>query len=147
MGKAAPDRATIADLVMRDMRDGRVQQRMRCHQPLVVFDVAPAYERAEPEAVAADGNIAEPGQPPQIDQQARVRQAEGENRHQALSPGDDRRLGVRREQVDCFAKGTGGLVIEKRGVHCYSSRDKIEPEAICTPSVRESAERVASKTV
>src|SRR5262249_14608010 len=60
MGKAAPDRATVADLVMRDMRDGRVQQRMRCRQPLIVLDVAPAYERAEPQAVIADGNIAEP---------------------------------------------------------------------------------------
>jgi hypothetical protein len=50
---------------------------------VVVLDVTPAYERAEPEAVIADGNIAEPGQPPQIDQQARGRQAEGENRRQA----------------------------------------------------------------
>jgi hypothetical protein len=49
--------------------------------------------------VIADGNIGEPGQPPQIDQQARGRQAEGEKRHQALSPGDDERLGVRRERV------------------------------------------------
>jgi len=29
MGKTAPDRATVADLVMRDLRDGRVQQPMR----------------------------------------------------------------------------------------------------------------------
>jgi hypothetical protein len=101
MGKTAPDRATVADLVMRDMRDTCVQQRMRRRQPLIVLDVAPAYERAEPEAVIADGNITEPGQPPQIDPRARGRQAEGENRHQALSPGDDERLGVRREQVDC----------------------------------------------
>jgi hypothetical protein len=33
-------------------------------------------------------------QPPQIDQQAWGRQAEGENRHQALSSGDDDCLGV-----------------------------------------------------
>ena len=45
MGKATPDRATVADLVMRDMRDGRVQQRMRRHQPLIVLNVAPASER------------------------------------------------------------------------------------------------------
>jgi hypothetical protein len=66
MGKTAPDRATVADLVMRDVRDGRVQQRMRRHQPLIVLDVAPADERAEPQAVIADGDIAEPGQPPEI---------------------------------------------------------------------------------
>ena len=29
MGKTAPDRATVADLVMRDLRDGRVQQPIR----------------------------------------------------------------------------------------------------------------------
>jgi hypothetical protein len=79
---------------MRDMRYGRAQQRMRRRQPLIVLDVAPAYQRAEPEAVIADGDIAEPGQPPQIDQQAWGRQAEGENRHQALSSGDDDCLGV-----------------------------------------------------
>jgi hypothetical protein len=45
----------------RDMRDGRLQQRMRRHQPLIVLNIAPAYERAEPETVIADGNIAEPG--------------------------------------------------------------------------------------
>ena len=45
MGKTAPERATVADLVMRDMRHGRVQQRMRRHQPLIVLNVAPAYER------------------------------------------------------------------------------------------------------
>src|SRR5262245_38461645 len=112
-------------------------------QPLIVFDVAPAYERAEPEAAIADSDFPKPGQPPQIDQQAWGRQAEGENRYQALSPGDDERLGVRSEQVDRFAKGAGSLVIEGRGFHCYSLRGKTEPGAICTPSVRESAEGAA----
>jgi len=46
---------------MRDMGDGRAQQRMRRRQPLNVLDIAPAYERAEPEAIIADGNIAEAG--------------------------------------------------------------------------------------
>jgi hypothetical protein len=72
---------------------------------------------------AADFNIAKPGQPPQVDQQARGRQAEGENRHQALSPGDDDRFRVRREKVNGLAKGAGGLVIEGRGFHCYTSRE------------------------
>jgi hypothetical protein len=69
---------------------------------VIVLDVASTDESAEPEGVIADGDIAEPGQPPQIDQQTRRRQAEGENRHQALSSGDDERLGVKREQVDCL---------------------------------------------
>src|SRR5262249_35490467 len=141
MGKTAPDRAPVADLVMRDMRDRRVQQRMRRRQPLIVLDVVPAYERAEPEAVIADGNIAEPRQPPQIDQQARGRQAEGENRNQGLSPGDDERLGVRRHWVDCFEKSAGSLVIKWRGFHCDAPRGKTEPGAICTPGVFESRVR------
>jgi hypothetical protein len=61
MGKTASDRAAVADLVMRDLRDGRVQQRMRRRQPLIVLNIAPTYERAEPETVIADGDIAEPG--------------------------------------------------------------------------------------
>ena len=60
MGKTATDRATFADLVMRDMHDGRVHQRMRRRQPPVVLDVAPAYKRADPKSVIADGNIPEP---------------------------------------------------------------------------------------
>src|SRR6202040_1429913 len=63
MGKATPDRATVADLVVCDVRDSRVQQRMRRHQPLIVLNVAPAYKRADlargwqycrPQAAAAD---------------------------------------------------------------------------------------------
>src|SRR6266404_1667132 len=88
---------------------------MRRHQSLIILDVAPAYECAEPDAVIADGDTAQPRQPPQIDQQARGRQAEGENRQQALSPGDHERLGVRREQIDCLATGSWRLVIEGRG--------------------------------
>jgi hypothetical protein len=34
---------------------------MRRRQPLIVLNIAPAYERAEPETVIADGDIAEPG--------------------------------------------------------------------------------------
>ena len=47
-------------------------------------------------------------------------------------PRDDERLGVRREQVDCFAKGC--WVIEGRGFHCYTSRRKTEPSN-CMPRV------------
>ena len=47
MGDAAADRAAIADLVMRDMGDRGLEQRMRGREPLVVFDVAPAHHGAE----------------------------------------------------------------------------------------------------
>ena len=49
---AAADRAAVADLVVRDMRDRGLEQRMRGREPLVVLDVAPAHQRAEPHAVA-----------------------------------------------------------------------------------------------
>jgi hypothetical protein len=34
---------------------------MRRRQPLIILNIAPTYERAEPETVIADGDIAEPG--------------------------------------------------------------------------------------
>jgi hypothetical protein len=42
-----------------------------------VLDVAPEYQGAKPNAALADGNVAEPGNPAQIDQHARRRQPEG----------------------------------------------------------------------
>ena len=62
MRDAAADRAAVADLVVRDMRDRGLQQRMRRGQPLVVENVAPAHHRAEPHAVGADLDaVAGPG--------------------------------------------------------------------------------------
>jgi hypothetical protein len=84
MGKAAADGAAVADLIMRDVGDCLAQQRVRGGQPSIVLDVAPANPGAKPNAAVADGNVAEPGNPAQIDQHARRRQPEGENRHQAL---------------------------------------------------------------
>ena len=122
MGETAADRAAIADLVMRDVADRLPQQRMRRRQPPIVLDVAPAHQGAEAHAVVADVDIAEPGNAPQIDEQARRRQAEGENRHQALPAGDDGRLGIGPEQSDGFPQGARGLVIEGRGFHSHASR-------------------------
>ena len=52
MREAAADRAAIADLIVRDMRDRGLEQRMRGREPRVVQDVAPAHHRAEHDAVA-----------------------------------------------------------------------------------------------
>jgi hypothetical protein len=99
---------------------------------LILRNAGMRWMRLPDEPVIADGNIAEPGQPPQIDQQARGRQAEGENRHQALSPAMTNASGF--DASRSFAKGAGGLVIEGRGFHCYTSRRKTEPSN-CMPSV------------
>jgi hypothetical protein len=42
-------------------------------------------------------------------------------------------------------EGCQGLVIEGCGFHCYTTPGKTEPEAICTPSVGESAECATPK--
>src|SRR5882724_3629271 len=73
MGKAAADGAAVADLIMRDVRDCLSQQRMRGLQPLIVVDVAPAHPGSETHAASINGNIAKPGDSPQIHQHARRR--------------------------------------------------------------------------
>ena len=55
MRQTAADRAAIADLIMRDMRDGFDQERMRRAQPRVVENIAPAHHGAERDALV--GNL------------------------------------------------------------------------------------------
>jgi hypothetical protein len=92
------------------------------------------------EPVIAHGNIAEPGQPPQNDQQARGRQAEGENRHQALSPGDDERLGSARAgrllREGCWGPGNRRarvsllyLATQNRTEQLHAERSRRAPSA------------------
>ena len=69
MGKAAADGAAVADLIMRDVGHCLAQQRVRGGQPPIVLDVAPANPGAKPNAALADGNVAEPGNPAQINEQ------------------------------------------------------------------------------
>ena len=67
MGKAAADGAAVADLIVRDVGHCLAQQRVRSGQPPIVLDVAPANPGAKPNAALADGDVAEPGNPAQID--------------------------------------------------------------------------------
>ena len=71
MGKAAADGAAVADLIVRDVGHCLAQQRVRSGQPPIVLDVAPANPGAKPNAALADGDVAEPGNPAQIDEQTR----------------------------------------------------------------------------
>ena len=91
VGDAAADGAAVADLIMRDVLDGRDQQRMRLAQPRVVEDVAPAHHGAEGDAVVRDLDLPQLGELAQIDQQRRRSDAERQHRHQALAAGQ--RLG------------------------------------------------------
>ena len=65
-----------------------------------------------------DGDLVKSGKPPQIDQHARRRQTEGENRHQALPAGDHGRVGIRCEKSDRFRESRGSLVVEGCGFQC-----------------------------
>jgi hypothetical protein len=82
------------------MRDGRAQQRLSARQPRISLDIAPAHLGTKPDAVGADSNAAQPGQPAQIDQQAGRGEPKREHRHQALTAGEHLRARVRGEQGD-----------------------------------------------
>ena len=68
MGKAAADRAAVADLVMRDMRDRRLEQRMRGIEPFVVFDLAPAHHGTESDAFLGNPDPAQIGELAKVDE-------------------------------------------------------------------------------
>jgi hypothetical protein len=125
MGQAAADRPAIADLVMRDMGNGLLQEWMRHREPPVVLDVAPAHEGAEPHAgIVANADVAEPGKKAQVDQQAWGRQPQGEDRHQALSTGDHGCVGIGPKQTNGLPEARRRVVVEGRGLHFHASQDK-----------------------
>src|SRR6202011_1121048 len=93
-----------------------------------VLDVAPANPGAKPNAAVADGNVAEPRNPAQIDQHAWRRQPEGENRNQALPASDYGCLGIRQEQVDRFPECGWGLVLEGSWFHPLASQSELSAQ-------------------
>ena len=118
MRDAAADGAAIADLVVRDMRDRGLEQRMRADEPRVVLDVAPAHHGAERDAVGGNPDLAQLRELAQIDQQRRLRQPERQHRHQALAAGE--RLGVavaRGEQLHGFGQRRRARIVEGRHLH------------------------------
>jgi hypothetical protein len=117
MGEAAADRAAVANLVMRDMRDRLPQQRVRRGEPRVGLDVAPRHPGAEPDTLRTDGDAPQPGKPPQIDQKGRGRQAEIQYRHQALAAGDRHRPRLRLQEGEGGFESFGRLVFKTSGLH------------------------------
>jgi hypothetical protein len=116
-GSAWADRAAVADLIMCDVADSRSQKWLRARQPRIVLDVAPAHLGAEPNAISVNGDLTEPGEPTQIDQKARGRKPEGEDRHQALAAGDRLRAGVGGEQRNGLIERFRSTVFETRWLH------------------------------
>ena len=107
MRETAADRAALADLIMRDMRHRRLEQRLRRQKTRVGFDVAPANARAEGRAAGVDLDVAQARHLAQIDQAVRRSEPKGEDRHETLAAGDDLRLVVRLGQK-------GQRLIERR---------------------------------
>src|SRR5689334_16226002 len=70
MSKAAADGAAVTDLIMCDVRDCLPQQRVRCLQPPIVLDIAPAHPGAQSNAVIANRNRIQPRNPTQVYEQA-----------------------------------------------------------------------------
>jgi hypothetical protein len=118
MRDAAPDRAAVADLIVRDMGNRGLEQRMRAIEPPVVLDVAPAHHGAQRHAAVGNPDAAQVGELAQIDQQRRLGETEGEHRHQALAPGQRLRIAVMRgEKRDCLGQRGRACIVEGRQFH------------------------------
>ena len=118
MRDAAADRAAIAHLVMRDMRDRGGEQRMRGRKPRVILDVAPAHHGAEVHAVRGDPDLPQLLELAQVDEQRGRGKPECKHRHQALAAGERLRVPVaRREQRNCLRQRRGARIFKRRHFH------------------------------
>ena len=118
MGKAAAGGAAIADLIMRDVSDGRHQKRMRLVQPRVLEDVGPAHHGAERHPALPDLDLPQLRKLAQIDQERRCRDPKGQHRHETLAAGE--RLGfavMRGEECDSLGNAGRAGVFERREFH------------------------------
>ena len=118
MRDAAADGAAVADLIVRDVLNRGLQQRMGGRQTRVVLDVAPAHHGAEPHTVGGYLDLLELRQLAQVDEQRRRDHAEREHRHQALAAGDRPRIpAAGSKQRDRFGKARRAGVFERRQLH------------------------------
>jgi hypothetical protein len=115
VGEAAADRAAVADGGVPDPRERRREERGALAHERVALGGTLTSERAdvEPAAVLADG--LELGQPGEIDEGRRRREAQVEQRSEALAPGE--RLGVApvaRQQRERLLEARRAVVVERR---------------------------------
>ncbi len=144
MGKAAADGAAVADLIMRDVPDGRHQERMRLAQARILEDVAPARHGAERDSVLRDLDLPQLRKLAQIDKQRRRRDPERQHRHQALAAGQRLGLAVMRgEKSDGFGNAGRAGVFEGRKFHDTEAYGSLEPVA-SAPNRRDGRETLTS---
>ena len=118
MGEAAADRAAIADLIMRNVCDRGLEQRMRGIEPFVVFDVAPAHHGAKRHAFRRNPDPAQIGKFAKVDEQSGLGKAERQHRDEALAASD--RLGIavaRRQELNGFGERRRACIVEGRQFH------------------------------
>ena len=112
MRQAAADGAALADLVMRNMRDGSGKQRMRGRETCIRLDVAPADPCAKVNAGIVYLNGVETRYAAEIDQHAGCGQAKRQKRHETLATGKQLRRTVagRQERHSLLHRCRAGII-------------------------------------
>jgi hypothetical protein len=100
---------------VRDVADRFDEQRVRCLQPRIILDVAPARARAEVNPVIVDPDSAQSAEIAKVDEKRRLREPKRHRRKQALPAGDDLRFArAGREESHDFGRGRRRRVFEIR---------------------------------
>ena len=118
MGEAAADGAAVANLRVRDVADGLGQQRPAARHGGIGLDRRLPRHGADAERSFLDRDTAKRRDAVEIDQNGGPRQAEVEQRHQALPAGERPRVRpVRGQQGDGVCHLGRALVGERRRLH------------------------------
>src|SRR5437016_2685225 len=99
---------------------------MRRYQSLILLDVAPAYERAEPEAIIAAAISPSPGSRRRSTGRLGFARRKARTGIRLCPPAMTNAPGFDASRSIASQRVPGGLVIERRGFHCYASRGKTE---------------------
>ncbi len=118
MRQAASDGPAVADLRMGDKGDGFGQEGRRRGHARVVLERSLAGHGAEMEAVGLAADFIQAGDPIEVDEQGRLRDAEVHRRHETLAAGQV--LGLRSALpggVQRLFQGPRDDVVERRRLH------------------------------
>ena len=118
MGDRATDRAAVTHLRVADVAGRVLQQRGVLGEQVGVLDVVVPGERADGDVVAVLADVAQVAEAADVDEHARLRQAQLHQRQQAVAAGDQLGLvAVLAEQADGLLGGAGPDVVEGGGDH------------------------------
>ena len=118
MGDRAAERATVAHLRVADVSCGMREQRHVLAQQFGRLDVHVAGHRADGDVVAVVADVRQVGEATDVDQHARLGEAELHHRQQAVAAGDELGLvAVLADQADGLLGGLGTDVVERGGDH------------------------------